>query len=99
MQLRHSIALVALVALLSAAAVAPAGAQAASEAWQIVPQPQSSLVLARDGQLIGELGAQLRVSVPVRSLPPYVGQAFVAVEDQRFYKHDGVDVVGMAAAF
>ena len=72
--------------------------RAATQAWQIVPQPQSSLVLARDGQLIGELGAQFRVSVPIRTLPPYVGQAFIAVEDQRFYKHDGVDVVGMAAA-
>jgi penicillin-binding protein 1A len=95
MHLRHSIAVIALLA----AGVAPAGAQAASEAWQIVPQPQSSLVLARDGQLIGELGKQLRVSVPIRTLPPYVGQAFIAVEDQRFYRHDGVDVVSMAAAF
>ncbi|MDB4910466.1 MAG: penicillin-binding protein family [Gemmatimonadetes bacterium] len=77
---------------------APLGAQTANEAWQIVPQRQSSLVLARDGQLIGELGAQFRVSVPIHTLPPYVGQAFVAVEDQRFYRHDGVDVVGMAAA-
>ena len=94
MRLRHSIALVVLLA----AAAAPTGAQAASEAWQIVPQPQSSLVLARDGQLIGELGSQLRVSVPIHTLAPYVGQAFIAVEDQRFYKHDGVDVVGMAAA-
>jgi penicillin-binding protein 2D len=84
---------------LSAAAVgAPLGAQTASQAWQIVPQPQSSLVLARDGQLIGELGAQFRVSVPIQTLPSYVGEAFIAVEDQRFYKHDGVDVVGMAAA-
>jgi len=99
MHLRRSIPLVALVALFAAGAQAPAGAQAASEAWQIVPQPQSSLVLARDGQLIGELGTQLRVSVSIRSLPAYVGQAFIAVEDQRFYKHDGVDVVGMAAAF
>jgi len=102
MHLRLSIArasTAATIALLAAGAVAPAGAQTASEAWQIVPQPQSSLVLARDGQLIGELGAQLRVSVPIHTLPLYVGQAFIAVEDQRFYKHDGVDVVGMAAAF
>ena len=95
MHFRDSLGIVALAAALAS----PAGAQAASEAWQIVPQPQSSLVLARDGQLIGELGAQLRVSVSIRSLPAYVGQAFIAVEDQRFYKHDGVDVVGMAAAF
>jgi penicillin-binding protein 1A len=96
MHLRHSFAV---VALLAATIAAPLGAQAATEAWQIVPQSQSSLVLARDGQLIGELGTQLRVSVPIRTLPPYVGQAFVAVEDQRFYKHDGVDMVSVAAAF
>ncbi|MEO8878816.1 MAG: PBP1A family penicillin-binding protein [Gemmatimonadaceae bacterium] len=93
--------LVVIGTIISSALASAVDAQAtspASEAWQIVPQPQASLVLARDGQLIGELGAQFRVSVPVRSLPPYVGEAFIAVEDQRFYKHDGVDVVGMAAA-
>ena len=96
MQLRHSLAIVALVA---SGLATPLRAQSAAEAWQIVPQPQSSLVLARDGQLIGELGTQFRLSVPIRTLPTYVGAAFIAVEDQRFYKHDGVDVVGMAAAF
>ncbi len=96
MQLRHSLAILALVA---SGIATPLRAQGAAAAWQIVPQPQSSLVLARDGQLIGELGTQFRVSVPIRSLPTYVGEAFIAVEDQRFYKHDGVDVVGMAAAF
>ena len=96
MHLRHTFVIIALV--LSGIAT-PLRAQGATEAWQIVPQPQSSLVLARDGQLLGELGAQFRVSVQLRTLPAYVGEAFIAVEDQRFYKHDGVDVVGMAAAF
>ncbi len=95
MHLRHT--LVPLSFALAAFS-APLRAQAGGEAWQIVPQPQSSFVLARDGQLIGELGLQFRVSVPIRTLPAYVGQAFIAVEDQRFYKHDGVDVVGLAAA-
>ena len=100
MHLRYTLLSFALAAAaMSAPLVAPLGAQTTVQAWQIVPQPQSTLVLARDGQLIGELGAQFRVSVPVHTLPPYVGQAFIAVEDQRFYKHDGVDVVGMAAAF
>ena len=66
--------------------------------WQIVPQPQSSLVYARDGSLIGEIGRESRTSVPIRTLPKYVGQAFVAVEDQRFYQHDGVDLIGVAGA-
>jgi 1A family penicillin-binding protein len=68
------------------------------EAWQIVPQPQSSLVFARDGSLIGEIGAEWRTSVSIRTLPKYVGEAFIAVEDKRFYQHNGVDVVGIAGA-
>jgi penicillin-binding protein 1A len=40
----------------------------------------------------------MRTSVFIRTLPTYVGKAFVAVEDQRFYQHDGVDLVGVAGA-
>ncbi|HEX5831891.1 MAG TPA: biosynthetic peptidoglycan transglycosylase, partial [Gemmatimonadaceae bacterium] len=63
-----------------------------------MPLPQSSLVFAADGSLIGEIGRGRRFSVPLRSLPRYVGQAFVAIEDHRFYQHDGVDLVGIAGA-
>jgi 1A family penicillin-binding protein len=68
------------------------------EPWQIILPPQASIIYARDGSLIGEMGKESRFSVPLRSLPRYVGQAFVAVEDQRFYEHDGVDLKGVAAA-
>ncbi|HST08537.1 MAG TPA: PBP1A family penicillin-binding protein [Gemmatimonadaceae bacterium] len=66
--------------------------------WTIVPMPQASLVLARDGSLIGEIGKEIRTSVSIKSLPAYLPHAFVAVEDHRFYQHDGVDVVGIAGA-
>jgi penicillin-binding protein 1A len=82
----------------AAALALPLAAQQPAEPWRIIEPPQSSLVLARDGSLIGEIGREWRTNVPLRSLPQYVGQAFVAVEDQRFYQHDGVDVVGIAAA-
>jgi 1A family penicillin-binding protein len=94
-------------AILAAAAAAlraqsPPPAQKApkpsGEAWQIVPQPQSSLVYARDGSLIGEIGSEWRTNVSVRTLPKYVGEAFIAVEDKRFYQHNGVDMVGIAGA-
>jgi penicillin-binding protein 1A len=75
-----------------------AQAKEQTEAWRMIVPPQSSLVFARDGSLIGELGREKRTLVSLRSLPRYVGQAFVAVEDQRFYQHDGVDVVGIAGA-
>jgi penicillin-binding protein 2D len=69
-----------------------------TEPWRIVALPQSSLVFGRDGSFIGETGREWRTNVPLRSLPKYVAAAFIAVEDQRFYQHDGVDVIGVAAA-
>lgn len=68
------------------------------EPWRIIPSPQASLVFARDGSLIGSMGRERRLSVSIRTLPKYVGQAFIAVEDKRFYQHDGVDLVGVAGA-
>lgn len=83
-------------------ATAPLPAQQAdtapSEPWRIIAPPQSSQVLARDGSLVGEIGREWRMSVPLNTLPKYVPQAFIAIEDQRFYQHDGVDLVGIAGA-
>ncbi len=69
-----------------------------TEAWQIVPLPQSSQVYASDGSLIGEIGVDWRTSISLATLPKYVPEAFIAVEDKRFYEHDGVDLVGIAGA-
>ncbi|HWJ21441.1 MAG TPA: PBP1A family penicillin-binding protein [Gemmatimonadaceae bacterium] len=68
------------------------------EPWRIVQPAQSTQVFARDGTLIGEIGREWRTSVPLRSLPRYVPQAFIAVEDKRFYEHNGVDVIGVLGA-
>src|SRR5215210_443876 len=97
---RRSLLVVSLTvaAPLSAQAPSTPTPRSAAPAWQIVPQPQSSLVFARDGSLIGEIGREIRTSVSIRTLPKFVGQAFVAVEDQRFYQHDGVDLIGVAGA-
>ena len=73
-------------------------APSSGEAWQLIQPPQSSLVYARDGSLIGEIGKEWRTSVSIKTLPRYVGHAFVAIEDHRFYQHNGVDVVGVMGA-
>ena len=91
---RHRLDLILVAGTLLAGPLAAQGADPAA----IVPLPQSSVVLARDGSVIGEFGKQVRTSVTIGSLPRHVGQAFVAIEDQRFYQHDGVDLVGVAAA-
>ena len=69
-----------------------------TEPWRLIQPPQSSLVVARDGSLIGEIGREWRTSVSIKTLPKYVPQAFVAIEDHRFYEHAGVDVIGIAGA-
>lgn len=79
----------------AAAQAVPAGS---GDAWRIVTPAQVTLVLARDGSIIGEIGRERRLNVAYRSLPKYVGNAFIAVEDKRFYQHNGVDLVGVAGA-
>ncbi len=81
-----------LAAVLPDASSAQDSARQTGEAWRIIPLAQSSLVFARDSSPIGEMGHEMRTSVPLKSLPFYVPKAFVAIEDQRFYEHDGVDV-------
>ncbi len=90
----------ALLVALPLLAPLPAFAQSrgTGPVWQIVQQPQSSLVFARDGSMLGDIGRESRTSVSIRTLPKYIGQAFIAVEDKRFYEHDGVDIIGVAGA-
>ena len=90
--------ILALAAALAAVAVSTPAQQSTGPVWSIYRPPQATLVLSRDGSLLGEIGAQWRTSVPLSALPLFVPQAFIAVEDQRFYTHDGVDLVGVAGA-
>ena len=59
---------------------------------------QASLVLDAKGGLLGSFHRERRTVVPVDSLPPHVSQAFVAIEDRRFYGHGGVDPRRMVGA-
>ena len=54
-------------------------------------QLQTSKVYAADGRLISELGIELRTVLPLDQIPVHVRQAFIAVEDKRFYNHNGID--------
>lgn len=52
---------------------------------------QATLVLDRDGRLIGKLFAQDRTNVKYSDLPKHLVDALVSTEDARFFSHEGVD--------
>ena len=95
-RMRISLSIIAILSLPVTVAAQQPGVP--EEPWRIIRPRQSSLVLARDGSLIGEIGKEWRTNIALGSLPRHVPQAFVSVEDRRFYQHDGVDVVGIASA-
>jgi penicillin-binding protein 1A len=59
---------------------------------------EGSRVLDRRGVSLGRLEYVRRVNVPLDSVPEQVRQAFLAVEDRRFFQHDGIDWRGVFRA-
>ena len=55
-------------------------------------------VYTRDGDLIGQFGEQKRNPLPFAAIPPGFIQALLAAEDDRFFKHRGVDMAGLMRA-
>src|SRR5690606_32964386 len=53
---------------------------------------EASVVMDRNGDEIAKLFVTRRVYIGLDSLPRHVGDAFIAIEDQRFWNHGGVDV-------
>jgi penicillin-binding protein 1A len=55
-------------------------------------------VHASDGRLMAVFGETRRYPVDIARVPTRVKQAFIAIEDNRFYQHHGVDYKGVARA-
>ena len=60
--------------------------------------PVTSRVYAGDGALVAEFAREQRVFVPIEQIPDHVKNAFVSVEDARFFEHSGLDYQGLARA-
>lgn len=60
--------------------------------------PLATRILSADGTLIGTLFKEKRILVPLSELPPHLIQAFIASEDARYFKHRGLDFLGITRA-
>ncbi|HLC94278.1 MAG TPA: transglycosylase domain-containing protein, partial [Patescibacteria group bacterium] len=56
--------------------------------------PVSTRILDRNGRLLYEIyHDQNRTPITLSSLPPYIKNATIAIEDKDFYRHQGVSLI------
>ncbi|HXG55818.1 MAG TPA: PBP1A family penicillin-binding protein [Vicinamibacterales bacterium] len=65
---------------------------------ELTPKPQATTVFDRTGKPAFTFFLEQRVDVTLDRVAPAMLDAIVAVEDQRFYKHRGLDPVRIAAS-
>lgn len=60
---------------------------------------QSTVLYDKDGDEAGKLAANRTGGAKIEELPDHMKEAVVSIEDERFYKHNGFDIKGIARAF
>ena len=55
-------------------------------------------ILTRDGELIESFGKVYRIPIKIEEVPTLMKQAILVTEDQRFYEHPGIDLIGIGRA-
>src|SRR5450631_2449161 len=68
------------------------------QSLEIPKRPPSIQIVDLDGRPLATRGDSGGAVLPLKELPSYVPQAFIAIEDRRFYEHYGVDPWGIARA-
>ncbi|MDY2941822.1 MAG: transglycosylase domain-containing protein [Varibaculum sp.] len=84
-----------------AAVTTQAGAEAFNEMpaeFDVSPPSQQSVLLSSDGKKIASFYAENRIIVGSKDISQNVKNAAVAIEDHRFFEHQGVDSEGMVRA-
>jgi penicillin-binding protein 1A len=95
------IATICVIAVLSVAGYVLAIASTAPDLSELKPADKGeiSVVYAADGSRLGFVQSDiLRRVVPWSDLPVELRRATVAIEDERFYKHEGVDLNAIVRA-
>jgi penicillin-binding protein 1A len=60
---------------------------------------QSTTIYDAADQPVFTIFKEQRIEVPFEAISPHLIRAVLSVEDQRFYEHNGIDAVRIAAAF
>lgn len=59
---------------------------------------QANILLDNQEKIIGFLGEERRIFVPIQKIPPHVIKAFIAAEDANFFEHKGIDFLSLLRA-
>ncbi|MGO8713991.1 MAG: transglycosylase domain-containing protein [Rhizomicrobium sp.] len=63
-----------------------------------VNRPVAFTFLDASGEVVGHRGAIIGDRLHLSDMPAYLPAAFIAMEDRRFYSHDGIDIRGLLRA-
>lgn len=55
-------------------------------------------VYSADGVLLGQFGQEHRIFIKYAQIPPFLIDAILAAEDERFFNHKGIDYIGLIRA-
>ena len=68
------------------------------QSLEIPKRPPSIQIVDLGGKPLATRGDMGGAAISLKDLPRYVPQAFIAIEDRRFYSHFGIDPIGVARA-
>ena len=62
--------------------------------------PQSTLIYDRNGKLLYNIyDKKNQTFIPLSTIPKYMQEATIAIEDKNFYQHGAIDLRGITRAF
>jgi len=70
----------------------------AIQSLEVPSRPPAIQILGLNGHTLATRGDMGGAAVALKDLPPFLPQAFLAIEDRRFYQHHGIDPIGVARA-
>ena len=68
------------------------------QSLEVPKRPPAVQILTASGRTLATRGDMGGAAVALKDLPPHLPQAFLAIEDRRFYQHRGIDPIGVARA-